>query len=448
MPLVPFARQSKAGARASGYSGERLKNWFLRPSDAVSTGVLIGGSGSESVVDLGAPTRAVIDHNGVLYAVAGGNVWRVVNGVASKAGAVPNVADTRMASSGSEIAIVAAGRYFICDGTNTTECSTGAVDTPKGVAYLDGYFIVIGEGQGRRDTLTVSALDDGKTFNALEFAHAESAPDGLVGVIADHGQVRLFGSKTVEAWYNSGGVDFPLAPNRPAQMQRGCADGLTIAAADNAVFWVGEDRVVYRSSGGSPEVISSREVEEVLRGADITGGFTFTDKGHKFYAVHRVGGTTLTFDITTGLWSERSTGVGEAPWACTSRATVGGVEYLGTRSGYIARLDPDRYDDNGAVIEAEGVSVPIEQGGDPFSVARAFLSIRGGVGGLGRAPQVMLQTSRDGVNWSVEKWRPLGKGGDYAHGARWHSLGQFQRFQVRIRITDAVPRDVYGVRYD
>jgi len=76
------------------------------------------------------------------------------------------------------------------------------------------------------------------------------------------------------------------------------------------------------------------------------------------------------------------------------------------------------------------------------------VSIRGGTGGIGRTPQAMLQTSRDGLNWGVEKWRDVGDKGEYNRFAEWFGLGAFRRFQIRIRITDPIPRDIYGVEYE
>jgi hypothetical protein len=445
MTLLTFARQSKAGTRQRGYSGERLVNYFLRAEDGISGGVLIGRSGVVRSAFVQASVRAMVACDGAIYAVGDGLLWKVVGSAATIIGALPNKRDTYMATSGTEVAIVVDGRYFLTDGASLTEHTTGAVEVPKAVAYSDGYFIVIGEGQGRKDTITVSALDDGSTFDALEFAHAESAPDQLVGIVADHGQIWLLGTETVEVWYNAGSLDFPFAPNRGALMEKGCIDGKTVAKADNAVFWVGSDNIVYRASGGAPVVVSSRAVEENLKGKTILGGFTFTDRGHKFYAVTVEGAPSWVFDITMSVWHERSTGIGEKAWTCQCRATLDGVEYLGCDTGVIATLDDDTFTDDGKVMEGVAVSVPVQSGGDPFAIARVHLEMDVGFGTIGRTPQIMMQTTKDGRNWSVEKWRSVGDTGDYGKIVRWHGLGSFRRFQARLRVTDPVRRDLYGV---
>lgn len=446
MKYLPFARSSKADGDTRGYSGERLLNYFLRVSDGISQGILIGRSGLVEHVSLGARVRAAVDNNGTLYACAGGAVWKISGGTATSVGTVVDGA-TVMAASGTQVAIVTGGKYYICDGSTTTAYGTGAITNPTGVAYQDGYFIVTGSSGGRNDALTVSALDDGATFNALDFAFAENAPDEIKGVISDHGELWLFGSKTVEVWYNSGGADFPFQRNAGALMERGCHSGQTIAKEDNSVFWVGQDKVVYRSGGSNPEVISTREVEEVLDASTIEGAFTFEDRGHKFYAIRLTGKPTLCMDITTGLWSERSTGIADTSWTATCAATVGGVQYIGTASGKVCTQSDTVFTDDGETIKAEAVSTPLQTQFPGQSVSRVIASLNTGT--VDASGQIMLQTTRDGRNWGVEKWRSLGSLGSYEKTPHWNGLGRFHpRFQVRLRITDPIKRDIYGVTYE
>ncbi len=444
--LIPFARQSKNSPAAQGYSGERLLNWFLRPSDGLSGGVMVSRGGHVLKADGLGHAYAAVDHNGVLYTAQGGELWRY-DGTATSIGPIP-AGPTIMCSSGSELAIVVGGAYYLYDGATLASYSTGAVTNAVGVAYQDGYFIVAGSSAGRGDAITISGLDDGKTFNALDFAFAESAADSLVGIVADHGEVWLFGAKTVELWYDSGAQDFPFQRNPGAIIERGCLSGQTIAKEDNAVFWIGPDHSVYRGAGGSPEVITTREIEEVLKAATIDGAFTFTDRGHKFYGIRCNGKPTVCYDLTTGLWAERSSGISYGEWDCRAKAEVGGVEYFATASGRIVIQSDTVYTDAGDQFLSEAVSVPAEQNGNLFSVTKIHLNIAMGGSDPSITPKIVLQTSKDGREWGVEKWRDLGIIGNFFKRVTWHGLGAFRRFQVRIRCTDPVQRDVYGVAYE
>jgi hypothetical protein len=444
MPLIPFARQSKAGPDAAGYSGERLKNYFLRMSDGYSEGVLIGRSGLLEQYDLGGAIVAAVDQNGTLFAVAGGTVYKIASGVVTNVGSVAVDDATQMAASGTAVAIVAGGNYYICDGATTAAYTTGALTAPVGVAYIDGYFLVIGTSGGRGDALTVSGLDDGTTFDGLDFAFAETSADDLTDILVDHSEVWLFGRNSVEIWYNSGAADFPFARNTGARIERG-AKASTVVAEDNMVFWVGEDGRAYRSGGSAPQVISTREIEANIKDGLLARAFVVDDKGHKFFVVGFSDRPALAYDITTGAWCEFSSGVGESAFEGRCSVRSGNNFYIGTTSGKLATLDPDTYQDLGGYLEAEAVSIPLVNA-DYTTVNRIHMNIAGG--DVNDQGQVMLQVSKDGRTWGVEKWRTLGALGEFFRRVTWHGLGASRRWQIRVKITDAVQRDIYGMNYE
>lgn len=446
MPLIPFTRMTVPGGVETLYSGERLVNLFARKTDdAVAPLALLGRGGLVEYARLPGPVRAMVEMGGQIYAVAGGRVWRMYGPTPTEVGRVAD-GPTTVAANISEIAITAGGNYYVCNGSTTTRYTPGALTRAHGVEYADGYFIVIGSASDRDDAVQISALDDGTAFNALDFAFAETSPDPLVGILRDHGEIYLFGTRTIQVFYNSGDADFPFTPNRGAGMEHGCIGGETVAKADNAVFWVRPDGAVQRSFGSSPEVISTSEVKDALASSTVAGAHTFSERGAEFYAVSREGGTTLVFDISTGLWHERSTGLLYGPWAATCSLMIDGATYLGCGDGRIATMGQGVFTDFDGPLMAEAVSLPVEQAGERFRVARLHMNVRGG-GVLDRAPRAMLQLSRDGVTWGGEKWRDIGGRGNYWRRATWHNLGLFRRAQARIRITDPVPRDIYGVSY-
>ncbi|WP_371933225.1 hypothetical protein [Ruegeria discodermiae] len=353
-------------------------------------------------------------------------------------------APTQMAVSATEVAIVANGKYYICDGTTTTEYTTGAVTNPVGVAFIDGYFVVAGTSGGRGDAITVSGLDDGTTFDALDFAFAENSPDDIVSIIEDHNELWLFGSSTVEVWYNAGASGFPFARSQGRTLERGCTAN-TASKEDNGVFWIGADLRAYRSGGSTPQVISTREVEEVIEAGSLDTSFIADIRGHKFFVVRFKDQPAQAYDLTTQLWCEFSTGIGEGPWIGCCSGRVGSAFYVGTSSGVIATLDKDTYQDLGAYIEAEAVSVPISEA-DYVTINKVHMNIE--AGDVNAQGEVMLQVSKDGRTWGVERWRKLGKLGQFWRRVVWHSLGTGRRMQIRVRITDPVGRDIYGLTYE
>jgi hypothetical protein len=369
----------------------------------------------------------------------------VVGAVTTDVGTIDGVSDVRVDASATEIAIVTNGKYYICDGTTTTEYATGSVTSPVDVAFLDGYFCVIGTATARKDALTVSGIDDGTTFGALDYVFAESSPDDLVGIVADHGELWLNGTKSTEIFYNSGAASFPFQRNAGARIERGCRNGATLTKADNSVFWVSEDGEVLRSSGIAPQVISTREVEESLLGNGIDRAFVFKDRGHKFLAVSTISGPTWCYDMTTGMWTEFSTGVNHGRWIAQCAYWLDGVQYIGTTTGKVCTQAG--YNDDGSVIRTEIISIPIVRGGEYFSVNKIHANFNTGDTDIGRTPKVALQMSDDGVTWGNEDWSDLGGLGEHMARVTWHGKGAFRWAQARIWITDEVSRDFIGGAY-
>jgi probable HAF family extracellular repeat protein len=68
----------------------------------------------------------------------------------------------------------------------------------------------------------------------------------------------------------------------------------------------------------------------------------------------------------------------------------------------------------------------------------------------GADPQVMLSVSDDGGRTFslLQKWRSLGKLGEYTKRLRWLKMGSFRQRQVRLEITDPVRRNIVGVYTD
>jgi hypothetical protein len=88
-----------------------------------------------------------------------------------------------------QIAVVTESDAYIIENDTITWLDFDT--TPNSVASLDGYFIWTFEG----GTFQISALNDGKTNDPLDFATAEAQPDGLVRAYADRSELWLFGEQ-------------------------------------------------------------------------------------------------------------------------------------------------------------------------------------------------------------------------------------------------------------
>ena len=445
--FAAFARRSADAADSRYHTGERLLNCYAEPLEGQGPVEVRSVSGLKrfGALDAGGEVSALAEMAGALYAVGGGALWRIdSSGAAANVGPIAE-GRARIAVSGTEVAVVAGGIYHVYDGGTVTTPETGDITLARDVAFLDGYFIVIGETVGRRDAYINSGVDDGKTFLGDDLAFARAKPDALVGIIADHGEVMLMGETSAQLAYNAGSDTVPIRPNPGAVIEEGCADGRTLAAADNGVFWVGPGGIVRRSDGASPRVVSTRQVEQALQAAPLAGAVVLKDKGHLIYAVMREGLSTWCYDLSTGEWFERATGVSGGEWMGRSAAYAWGAQYVGGRDGRLYVLDRDTFTDGGDVLLREAVSLPVTQGGRPYTVPRLTLALKTGHSDLGRPAQVMFSTSNDGRRWSRERTLSLGTIGEYEKSVPVHGLGAFTSGRFRLRMTDPADLAVSGV---
>ncbi len=323
------------------------------------------------------------------------------------------------------------------------------------VTFQDGYFIFNKSGTGQFFISDLTSLD----FDALDIATAEGNPDVLIGLISDHRDLWLFGTQSIEVFFNSGN-DFPFERIQGAFIEHGCAAAFSIAKMNNTVYWLGSDDkghgIVYMAHGYQPQRISTHAIEQEIQSyGDLRGttAYCYQQNGHHFYVLNFTAArTTWVFDATTNLWHERvytNDGLferhrGDCHAFAYNTHVVG--DYA---NGKLYELDPDTYSDNGTVITRCRVAPHVTTG-----LTRAFhqqfqLDIETGVGidgsGQGVNPQAMLDFSDDGGHsWSNEKWTSLGAIGARYARAIWRRLGASRDRVYRIKITDPVKVTMIG----
>jgi hypothetical protein len=127
-----------------------------------------------------------------------------------------------MADNGTQLFVACNGPSFIYNATTGAFSQITDGDFPGAVTvdYLDGFFVF---NEPNSQKIWVTSLLNGLSVDPLDFASAEGSPDGVVGVVADHRELWVFGTNSVEVWYNSGGADFPLSRIQGAFNELGCA---------------------------------------------------------------------------------------------------------------------------------------------------------------------------------------------------------------------------------
>jgi len=310
------------------------------------------------------PIRALWAHqtNGSdFYVVSGNQFYKLsgLNATPTLLGTVSGTGPVSIADNGTQLFIAANGTSYIYNEVTNVFAQildpdfAGAVT----VAYLDGYFVF---NQPDSQIIWVSQLLDGTSVDPLDFASAEGSPDGVVGLIADHRELWVFGTDSVEVWYNSGAADFPLTRIQGAFNEIGCVSAYTIAKMDNGLFWLGTDArgqgIVYRANGYTGVRISTHAVEyAIAQYGNISDAiaYTYQQEGHAFYVLtFPSGNATWVYDVATQAWHERAgfSGGEFMRHRSNCQCNFGGNIIVGDfENGNIYTFDLDVYADNGGI---------------------------------------------------------------------------------------------------
>ncbi len=308
---IPFATQAYQ-LREVQFAAQRCVNLFpeVGPPGAKTPLALLGTPGLTTYAEVGnGPIRGLIEMQGFVFVVSGGELFRLaVNGDTLSLGNLPGRSTVKMASNGEQI--------LILTGTSPSDGFIATVDdlTPitdedflggSDVAFIDGYFVL---SVAETNEFYISALYNGFEYDPLDFARAEGAPDNIVGLEVDHREIWLYCEGTIEVWYNSGNADFPFQRASGTFIERGLTARDSIAKVDNTLFWVGDDRMVYRANDYAPQRVSTHAIEQKINETIGTGdliAFGYSQEGHAQYVLKKPDDWTFVYDSATQLWHER-----------------------------------------------------------------------------------------------------------------------------------------------
>lgn len=443
-------------ARSINAADSRMVNLFPEaiPEGGKEAGFLQRCPGLSLLATIGTgPIRglwAFSSDASVAFVVSGTSLYKIDTAfTATLIGAVSGTGPVSIADNGTQLFVAANGPSYIYNNTTSVFNPITDPDFPGAVTvgYIDGYFVF---NQPNSQLIWVTSLLDGTAIDPLEFASAEGSPDGVVGIVVDHREVWVFGTNSIEVWYDSGATDFPLQRIQGAFNEIGCAAAYSIAKMDNGLFWLGSDArgrgIVYRANGYTGTRISTHAVEWQIQQyttLEDAVGYTYQQDGHAFYVLNFPGAdTTWVYDVSTQVWHERagwSNGVftrhrSNCQMVFNNQIVVG--DYV---NGNIYALDPDVYADNGDIQKwlRSWRALPPGQNNLKRTAQHSLqIDLESGVGlnlGQGNDPQVMLRWSDDGGHtWSNEHWAPIGKIGEYYKRVFFRRLGMTLKLRDRV----------------
>jgi len=440
-------------ARSVNAVDNRMVNLYpeATPENGKTAGFLIRAPGLRLLATLGGgPVRGLWQFGAYGYAVSGNTLYRVdAAWTATVLGTVSGSGPVSMSDNGTQLFVACNPRSYIYNASTGAFAEISDTDFPGAVTvgYLDGYF-VFNEPNSQR--VWVTSLLDGTSVDPLDFASAEGATDGLVALIIDHREAWLFGTNSVEVWYDSGAAAFPLERIQGAFNELGCAAPYSVAKMDNGLFWLGSDArgngMVYRANGYRGERISTHAVEYAIQSyATISDavGYTYQQDGHSFYVLSfPTGNATWAYDVATGGWHERARFENGQFYRHASNCQMnynGEIVVGDSGNGNLYAYDLDVYADNGNPQKwlRSWRALASDQNNLKRTAHHSLqLDCETGVGlatGQGSNPQVMLRWSDDGGHtWSNEHWTSMGAIGSFGTRAIWRRLGMTEKIRDRV----------------
>lgn len=443
-------------ARSVNAADNRLINLFPEaiPEGGKEAGFLNRAPGLKFQQTIGTgPVRALWSnqtHGSDFFVVSGTEFYKVssLTGTPVLLGAVTGTGPVSIADNGIQLFLACNPDAFIYDEALNTFYKVTDADFPGAVTvgFLDGYFI-FNEPDSQKFWITQAY---GTDINALDFASAEGAPDLLEGLIVDHREVWLFGTNSVEVWYNSGNTTFPIERIQGAFNEIGCASAASITKMDNGLFWLGTDArgqgIVYRANGYTGTRISTHAIEYAIAQYDVISdavAYTYQQEGHSFYVLtFPTANATWVYDVSSQMWHERASfangAFGRHRGNC--QCNFEGNTIIGDfENGNIYTFDLDVYADNGAEQKwlRSWRALPPGQNELRRTTHHSLqLDAESGVGlviGQGNDPQVMLRWSDDGGHtWSNEHWKSMGALGQCGYRTIWRRLGMTLKLRDRV----------------
>ena len=475
-------------ARSVNAADNRMVNLFpeVIPEGGKEPGFLNRAPGLKFQQTIGTgPIRALWAHqtNGSdFYVVSGTEVYQLTSLTATpvKFGNVADGGPVSIADNGTQIFFACNGPSYIFNEATHTFKQITDPDFPGAVtvAYLDGYFVFIEPNSQR---VWVTQLLDGSSIDPLDFASAEGSPDGLVAINVDHREAWLFGTDSVEVWYDVGGTDFPLQRIQGAFNEIGCVAAFSIAKLDNSLFWLGTDArgqgIVYKANGYTGQRVSTHAIEyAIAQYGNISDAiaYTYQQEGHAFYVLtFPTANATWVYDAATQAWHERAglvngqftrhrsncqcnfqgnTVVGDfengnvytldldvyadngqpQKWLRSWRALPTGQNNLNRSAHHSLQLDAETGVGLNGLTTGENVYLTTESGEPLITESGEFILSTVGAIPI-EPPQAMLRWSDDGGHtWSSEHWTSMGRIGEYGHRTIWRRLGMTLKLRDRV----------------
>jgi hypothetical protein len=458
MPITQLALPTGSSPARYGHAGAtRLVNCYSEAVEEGKTGVNIHACDGFDLFATGETADPVSTifalSDAEAYAKIGRQIVKIdPAGALTSLGGLPADGYCTMARNRAavpDVVLVSDGLVYKIKANVLSQISDPDLPPATSVCQVSGYFAFqLADGR-----MFSSALDDVDVV-ALDYAAANSSPDGGVRCYARGQDLISFGRESTEFWSDQGNEGFPFGfvTSRSVGL---LAIG-AVATVNQTVAFVANDYTVRILNGYDAEKISGHDIDRLIRAEldpSVITCFSWTIDGHVFLAVS---GSTWTkvYDLATKKWHDRES-YGLNRWRVGCAARFGNSTLFGDyANGKIYRLNPDTYTEAGEHLVMK-VQFPTSHG-FPYRIRNnaLFLDVVPGVGLVSSDPavadpQAMMDYSDDGgANFSTQRMASIGAAGDRLRRVRFNRLGVSRSRIYRVSISAAVARSVVTASLD
>lgn len=431
-------------------SDQELLNCYVKPQQApaMAQEAIFSIQGlTQLATSANGACRGAHVMDGVAYFVHGSKLQKLVkSGLTyslTEIGTIAGAGRVSMADNGTQLLILVPSStgYIYNKTTDTlvtiTDSDFTANGNPTAVVFIDGYFVLTTD----EKKFITSAINNGLSYNALDFGSAASSPDEVVAPIVFRNQLFIAGGQTLEGFQNIGGADFPFQ-RTGLFIQKGVYARFSLINTQDSFMFIGggvnEGAAVWVVAGNSAQRISTDAIDLLLQ--DLTKdqledvyAWTYSLDGSYFvgFALPTV---TIVYDFTSNKWHTRQSYISEG----LQRYRVSQVLQVDNDviaadiyDSRVGKFSEDVYTEYGNPIVRQFSTQPFLNNMNAIFVPMMELTVESGVGNSDREdPVVTMDRSTDGKNWQTPRDRKMGKIGEYNRRAIWYRNGRASRFET------------------
>ena len=400
---------------------------------------------------------------GIAYFVNGSTLSRLnADFTISSLGTIAGSGKVSMPHNGIQLMILVPGGkgYIFNKDTDVfgeiTDTDFTANGTPQIAIFIDGFFAVSTDSK----KWIVNSLNDGTSWNALDFGTAESDPDIIVAPFNFNNQVAVFGGETIEFFDNIGGADFPFQRNG-VFIQKGLFARFSVVESSRRMMFIGggekESPAVWAIQANQEIKISNSGVDLLLNALTQTQlnqvtSYSYSEDDSTFVA-WQLPNETITYGVDTGKWHKRQSQVPDIAgstitvgWRATGLITAyDKLICFDTQDGRVGEINRNFFDEYGTDIQRIFDVDLLKAGGATFAIPRIEVTTESGVAdAIVTDPKIRMRKSVDGQTFQNERLRSIRAEGKTQKRQVWRRNGRFKRFGIlRFFMSDAV-RPVIG----